>query len=450
LAMSGDLLKPDILAPGVDIIAAVAPPSNGGHSFDAYSGTSMSSPHVAGLGALLTDAHPDWSPAMMKSALMTTASQETNMGNPIPGTPFGYGAGHVVPNLATDPGLVYDAGFLDWVFFALDLIDPTDLNYPSIAIGELPGSQTTSRTVTNVGSAGTYEVSVDAPPGVDVEVSPTSLTLAEGESASYDVTFTSNESAVIGSYTFGSLTWSDGTHSVRSPLAVKPVALAKPGEVQFAGTDGADSFDVGFGYSGDFGASAAGLVEAMKYPGTVGDDPTDDINGALGSCDFSTLPDAPAGCVGITWYIVPIPAGSELMRFSLFDDYTSGADDLDLYIIDEGFNVFVGQSGSGTSEEQVDIADPTSWGSFFYVAVHGWQPEGGGSADFTLFSWSVDSTDAGNMTVTPSTNTATLGDTATIDLIWSGLTADTKYLGFVIYDDGTDETGRTVVRIDTD
>ena len=71
-AGGGDLLKPDVIAPGQDILAAVAPPGNAGRDFNLYSGTSMSSPHVAGLAALLKDLHPDWTPMMIKSALMTT------------------------------------------------------------------------------------------------------------------------------------------------------------------------------------------------------------------------------------------------------------------------------------------------------------------------------------------------------------------------------------------
>ena len=121
LAGGGDLLKPDLIAPGQDIVAAVAPPGNHGLSFSVYSGTSMSSPHVAGLAALLMNLHKDWTPMMVKSALMTTASDVIDGGVPAPNTNptliFRQGAGHVTPNDAADPGLVFDSAFNDWLAF---------------------------------------------------------------------------------------------------------------------------------------------------------------------------------------------------------------------------------------------------------------------------------------------------------------------------------------------
>jgi subtilisin family serine protease len=84
-AGGGDLLKPDITAPGVDVIEAVSPPGDNGNGYDAFSGTSMSSPHIAGIAALLIGKHPGWSPMAVKSALMMTASQTDNAGNPILG-----------------------------------------------------------------------------------------------------------------------------------------------------------------------------------------------------------------------------------------------------------------------------------------------------------------------------------------------------------------------------
>jgi subtilisin family serine protease len=236
LGATGDVLKPDLLGPGVDILAATSPDVVG-RSWDLMSGTSMSSPHLAGLAALLRQLHPQWSPMAIKSALMTTATTSTrNTGEPILGTALDYGAGFVVPDAAADPGLVYDSTQPDWIRFTCGLrpttsgcaqagaIDPSDLNQASIAVGALAGTQAVTRTVTNVGAvAGTYAVSVTPPPGVDVAVTPATLTLAPRESASYTVTMTTT-TAPLGRYAAGDLTWSDGVHQVHSPVVVRPVS----------------------------------------------------------------------------------------------------------------------------------------------------------------------------------------------------------------------------------
>jgi subtilisin family serine protease len=452
LQASSDLLKPDIMAPGQDVLAAVSPIGNGGDDFSFYSGTSMSSPHIAGLAAVVTQAHPDWTPAMIKSALMTTSSTQTNVGNPIAGGPFDYGSGHVVPNSALDPGLVYDAGFLDYFGFlcgtgqlvsgacgALE-IDPSDLNQPNITIGELAGTQTVTRTVTNVGPAATYDVSVDAPAGIDVAVSPSSLTLGEGESASYEVTFTTTGSAAIGSYAFGELTWSHGPHNVRSTLTARPVQLAAPVELNAAGDSGSLSYDVDFGYSGPFTAAPHGLIPATKTDGSVVDDPANDINVALGTG------------VGVTFEVVVVPAGTAYTRVGLFDDYTDGNDDLDLYVFgpqSAGFP-FQGGSGSPTSAEEVNLVLPDP--GVYLVAVHGWGTDGP-DANYTLFDWSVSATPADGSEVTDlgvsGPTEAVLGTSGTINASWSGLAADTKYLGAVSYTD-TSLFGLTVVAVSTD
>lgn len=89
------------------------------------SGTSMATPHVAGLAALLKGAYPKWSPAAIKSALMTSATVVNNRGGHLtdlwtgggPATPFDYGAGHVVPEKARTPGLLYDISVRDYINF---------------------------------------------------------------------------------------------------------------------------------------------------------------------------------------------------------------------------------------------------------------------------------------------------------------------------------------------
>jgi subtilisin family serine protease len=247
LAGGGDLLKPDITAPGVDVLAAAAPPGvvGLGNVWGQISGTSMSSPHIAGIAALLMQYHPTWSPMAVKSALMTTAKQTDNTGAPIQrgdhaATPLDYGAGHVAPASGFDPGLVYDSGELDWLRYmcgigqnpvgsdgqdlcpSVGTIDPSNLNYPSIAIGDIGDSQTVIRKVTNVSSSlAKYRPVVEAPAGYLVKVVPSSLTVAAGQVATFAVTFV-RTTAVPGEWSFGSLTWTDGAgHRVRSPIALR-------------------------------------------------------------------------------------------------------------------------------------------------------------------------------------------------------------------------------------
>jgi hypothetical protein len=384
---------------------------------------------------------------------MTTAYQDVMKEDGVtPADPFDMGAGHLNPNPAVDPGLVYDAGFFDYLAFlcgnnpanisqgTCDFLvslgfstDPSNLNYPSIAVAELAGFQTIARTVTSVtdGTA-TYNVSVDAPPGITVAVSPSSLTLDTGESATYAVTFTTNPNATLDEWAFGSLTWTHGPHAVRSPIAVKPVALAAPDEVVGTGTDGSVSFDITFGYAGAYTAGTHGLAPADLQAGYVVDDPANDINTAL------------ATGVGVTFHEVVVPAGSAYARFSLFDDYTDGNDDLDLYVFGPTGG-FVGGSGSGTSAEEVNVVLPAD--GTYTVVVHGWQTDGPDS-NYTLFSWVfglVD--DRGNMTVT-APGSAALGATETVTVDWAGLDA-CKYLGAVSHSDASGLLGLTVVNIDT-
>ncbi len=255
-----DIIKPDITAPGHQILAGYSPfPDPGstapGNLFAAISGTSMSSPHVAGIFALLKQAHPDWSPAVAKSALMTTAYQDVRDSDRVSlADPFDMGAGHADPGgmwskgSIDEPGLAYQAGVLDYLGFLCDtfpyvFVDPAatcgflasqgiptearNLNYPSIGIAEVRGSQTVIRTVTSVAKESgnrSYRAVVDAPPGFDVTVEPAIINLKSGESATYAVTIT-DLGGIAGEWRFGSLTWVEKSadYAVYSPIAVKAV-----------------------------------------------------------------------------------------------------------------------------------------------------------------------------------------------------------------------------------
>lgn len=158
-------------------------------------------------------------------------------------TPFSYGAGHVNPNSAMDPGLVYDLAVDDYlnVLCALGYnatqietfsqepykcpnpaISLTNLNYPSITVPKLSGSLVVTRTLKNVGEPGTYKARITNPDGILVSVKPQSLEFKKvGEEKSFNVTLKAKDAKTATNYVFGKLIWSDGKHNVRSPIVVK-------------------------------------------------------------------------------------------------------------------------------------------------------------------------------------------------------------------------------------
>ncbi|GMY06203.1 subtilisin-like protease SBT1.2 [Fagus crenata] len=259
------ILKPDVIAPGVNIIAAW--PQNLGPTglpedsrrvnFTVMSGTSMACPHVSGIAALIHSVHPKWTPAAIKSALMTTADITDHSGKPImdgdkPAGVFAIGAGHVNPGKAIDPGLIYDIkpdeyvthlctlGYTIKEIFTithrnvschevLQMNRGFSLNYPSISVIFKHGmrSKMIKRRLTNVGSPNSiYSVEVTAPEGVKVRVKPQRLIFKHiNQSLSYKVWFISRKRTGTERMSFaqGHLTWvhyKNTFYRVRSPISV--------------------------------------------------------------------------------------------------------------------------------------------------------------------------------------------------------------------------------------
>ncbi|KAL9163020.1 hypothetical protein ABFS82_06G015400 [Erythranthe guttata] len=193
-SLSPAVLKPDIAAPGVDILGAYIPTTSNPSGYLFESGTSMAAPHIAGIAALLKSLHPNWSPAAIKSAIVTTAwTTDPHSGEPISAKgdipkfadPFDYGGGLVNPNAARNPGLVYDMGTQDYVNYLCaigytksaigQLTGQTkpclksgnsilDVNLPSITVPNLKEPVTITRTVTNVGDRNSKYRAVVVPP----------------------------------------------------------------------------------------------------------------------------------------------------------------------------------------------------------------------------------------------------------------------------------------------
>jgi subtilisin family serine protease len=258
--ISPGVLKPDILAPGAHVLAARSPIVSfirvGNYDlvtdYALGSGTSMATPHVAGVGALLKAVHPEWSPAAVRSAMMTTAYAMDNTGTimkseftGLSGTPLEFGAGHINPNKAMDPGLIYDMGLQDYIEFVCGLgytkeqmsvlIRRTqwscnhksinDLNYPSITAvltskTRYPVTMNFSRVVTNVGNdTAVYRVHLEnIPTGMRISVKPRTLTFTrkyQNRSFVVSIELDRDFPGVI----FGFLKWIDqDSHIVSSPM----------------------------------------------------------------------------------------------------------------------------------------------------------------------------------------------------------------------------------------
>ncbi|HYY11298.1 MAG TPA: S8 family serine peptidase [Kineosporiaceae bacterium] len=416
-----DLVKPDIAAPGVGIIAAVAPSRNEGDFYGPESGTSMSAPHIAGLAALFLQVHPQWSPAVIKSAMMTTATDLLGPdGKPVR-DPFAQGAGFVNPRRFLTPGLVYDAGVNDYLAYlegqgldtqsGVKAIDASDVNVPSIGIGALAGKQTVTRRVTAF-TPGTYRASI-AVPGVTTTVSPKVLTFTKaGQTKSFTVTFT-RAKAALGAFGTGSLTWTGPKGlTVRSPVAVRPVAVAAPAEVQLTGTSGTGRYTAQLGVS-PLALTVKGLTAGTSTPSRV----------AVGA--QTTPPVANASNIVSTF---EVPAGTTLARIETVD--ARAGDDIDLYVYDAKGNP-VGVSAGGSANERVDLLAPAA--GTYTVQVVGFAAGTGTTVDYALRTFAVGTTAAGNLTVSPSTLKGALGAKVPVTLTWSGLTANTPYLGWVGY-----------------
>lgn len=467
-----NMLKPDLTAPGVDVIAGVTADltmaekdavANGTlvprADFASYQGTSMSSPHVAGLGALIKQAHPTWSPAAIKSALMTTTMSTLNDGQPGMANgllPWAQGTGHVVPNSATNPGLVFDNNNVDWIRYqckanrtavtAADCatygtLDETyNVNLPSITVGAVTGSTTVTRKVKNVGGAeATYTPTIVAPTGFTAVVSPASLTLADGAVGTFTVKLTA-AGAVENTWGYGSLTWSDGTHNVKVPVTARVgKAITAPALLTATSTSGTRLVTVKTGFSGRMTANKGGLKDVV-----MGNE-VSLAPGALSSAQLKTACTTGTDLPNVKVYNVAVPAGTIVARFALRDaDVGTVGDDNDMGLLaPNGTWVYSGNDGSN---EAVQMDSPAAGNYKVCVVAYG------GAANMThkLSNWVVTPADVGGKFNVMLPSQVYSAGTATVGFTWSGLAANGRFVGGAQFKDaGGTVQATTVLRVDT-
>ena len=216
----------------------------------------MSSPHSTGVSALVKAAHPDWTPGQIKSALMTSSVQSVLKETGEPADPWDRGAGSIRADRAISPTVTFDVPATDYYAAASDILGRVDLNLASINADPMPGSLTTTRTLTNVsGRAQQFRVSAVDPSGTTIKVTPSRFFLGIGQRQTLTIEIDAIEAA--DGWYFGQI----NINALRSGVqdAVLPVAFNKTqGSVTLTHT--CDQSDVARGATTDCLVTATNLA----------------------------------------------------------------------------------------------------------------------------------------------------------------------------------------------
>ena len=338
------LQKPDLVADGIDVVAAVSPAGDGGRQFDAYSGTSMAAPHVAGEAAILRARHPGWSPGAVASALRTTAADTS-----VTTSPLKQGSGLPRRAAADDPGLVIEPSAAELTAFAAaEAPDGKEINLPSIALREYDGTEpvVVTRRLTNVGErTETYRARVEGLAGMKVTVSPRTVEIRPGATKTVTVRL-ERGSAPWDRYMTGSLVFSGAAHRVRLTVAARPWGFTpRPYDdtgIEFGRTGGSGRGYLEPGFTGPLTGRTTGFTPVSWTDKQLGTTVTGGVF-------------APGGeGVQATRFVVPAGTAGAIVQTSSAD----AGSNVDLYVYRDG-KLVERSAASWHSEERVALFFPT-------------------------------------------------------------------------------------------
>lgn len=390
------IVKPDVIAPGVDILAAVLTlDPTAGPEFGVLSGTSMSSPHAAGSAALVRALQPDWTPAEVQSALMSTALDDVirKEDGVAAGDVFDEGAGRIDLSRAARAGLVLDVSRAEYE--GADPAsggDPTTLNLASLGSGDCRGECTWVRVVRNTTDRTvTWRVAATGSQGLDLSVSPRRFSLAPGESRAVKVT-ADVAGSPVGRWLFGVVDLTPQDRAI--PAAHLPVAVAPGGvgggavEVLSTSTQGSVTKTVTSPVDiTDLNVTVSGLRQGSATSELLVQDPT-----PLDAYDTG---------IGTATILVEVPAGARLLASAIT---ATTSLDLDLYVgLDTDRDGVADASeelcAAATAETLESCRLPDPAGGTYWVLVQNWLT-GQVLDQVDLVVAVVPGSDAGNLTVT--------------------------------------------------
>ncbi|MBE1875547.1 S8 family serine peptidase [Myceligenerans pegani] len=408
-----DTIVPSITAPGVDILAAygVADGTYDHVEYATSSGTSMSSPHVAGAGALLTQARPDWTPAEQQSALMTTARTGVRNHDGAPATPYTQGSGHMDIGAAVQAGLLFDETPANYVAANPEEGgDPSTLNLPSFAETQCLATCSWQRTAEAPASAPagvTWSVSAESDPGLALTVDLSQATVSPGDSMDISVT-ADVAGAPEGETLFGRITLTPSDPDVPDvtlPVAVVPSVAVLPDEVDISTRRDTGSQAVSDLRSiavSDFTGSVRGLAAADLHEGSLVQDPTNDS------------PYDDLSQVQVT--TVEVPGDAERLVAEITQ---ATAPDLDLFVgtgDTPSADTQVCASTSGSAAEYCEVPEPDA--GTWWVLVQNWGGSDNQPDTHTLATAVVPSADLGNAGVAGPDGEVPVGEPYDVRVHW--------------------------------
>ena len=488
LADGSDIMKPDVSAPGVSILAAVANGPAGSATaapkWDFYSGTSMATPHVAGLALLYLAVHPLASVSEIQSALMTTATNTVDSEGKAVTDPFAQGAGEVKPSAYLNPGLLFLSKQSDWNNYLYSVgevthadagfssavkIDPSNLNRASIAIGDFFGTQKVTRTVT-AQSTGTYTPSVGVK-GVKASVSPSSVKFTKlGQTRTFTITFT-RTTAPLDEWTSGFMTFkkSGSTTTVRLPIAIHPTSIQAPAEVDGVGVTGSAPVPLTAGAKLTVGVIPYIAGSTVETPKTASDGSTysdtamqgghavyQDVVTGAGPCTVE------AGCANsgsefLRWNAKPVPARGADTDLDLYVAYYASASDIPAVpTIDNITPNLVGESATSANDETVSYfptEDQYENGGVYVAYVDYFAtPDDGANFAESFTNLTDDSIDPTKLDTSPDYFSMATGQKKTLTAKWAGLESNSDYSGILFFVDPStfDTYNATFMDINTD
>lgn len=393
------VIKPDVSAPGQDILAANG--TDNAATWGMMSGTSMSSPHAAGAAALLLALHPDWSPAEIQSALMTAADPTVLKEDGLTAAdPFDTGTGRINVSAAASAGFILDETHSGYI--AADPAlggDPKSLNIPSLGSDNFVQSTTWYRTVTATTNT-SWTAAVTNPPGVALAVSPAAFSLTAGQTQQLAVTANA-AGAAVDTWLFGAVTLtpaSGDTAAARLPVAIKRTVSNLPQAVRYDKvSQRADAIlndlEVLPAIT-ELTINTHGLTAPAMHTADLYQDPT-----PADPFDGNWATDDPANKDGLWVQLVAVPAGSKRLVTEIVQ---SDSPDMDMYLYrltGSAWEWHCTSAGDGSSE-YCSVADPPA--GDYYVWIHNYaarDPSGATPDNVQLAAAVVSGASAGNLSV---------------------------------------------------